>query len=182
LAEGVPNIVIRARTDADLVDCVVFLRDVHELSGYPVNWPADPKAWLTPPGALGCWVITVDDQVAGHVALTADGEGVLVERLFVDPKRTGGGLGRQLLGHSRPRVHDAGRAIGPFWSHGSPASVDLPAVSELEVKRQAKLPEISCVPRIELDRFWPWGSAKSGRSCPTGKSLPIYGNEKSSPK
>lgn len=91
---------IRGRADADLDDCVVFLKDVQESAGYPVNWPADPRSWLTPPEALGCWVVVVDNQVAGHVALTADGpDDALIERLFVDPKRTGAGLGRRLLDH-----------------------------------------------------------------------------------
>lgn len=90
----------RFRTDADLDQCVTFLRDVHEQAGYPVNWPADPESWLTPPNALGCWVITSDDRVVGHVAITVDRPGhALVERLFVDPKETGAGLGRHLLAH-----------------------------------------------------------------------------------
>jgi GNAT superfamily N-acetyltransferase len=96
----VPSVAIRARADADLEACVAFLRTVHETAGYPVNWPADPDAWLTPPDALGSWVATADDRVVGHVALTLSGPGaVLVERLFVDPKETGAGLGRRLLDH-----------------------------------------------------------------------------------
>ncbi|GAA1566320.1 GNAT family N-acetyltransferase [Kribbella sancticallisti] len=91
---------IRTRTDADFVDCVVLLRDVHESAGYPVNWPADPKDWLTPPDALGCWVVTVDGEVAGHVAVGAEDGRAFVERLFVDPQRGGRGLGRQLLDHA----------------------------------------------------------------------------------
>lgn len=91
---------IRLRTDADLETCVAFLRTVHAKAGYPVNWPAEPRDWLTPPDLLGCWVITVEDRVAGHVAVTRGGPGqALVERLFVDPAETGAGLGRQLLDH-----------------------------------------------------------------------------------
>ncbi len=50
---------IRQRADADLEACITFLRAVHEQAGYPINWPANPRSWLTPPDALGCWVITV---------------------------------------------------------------------------------------------------------------------------
>jgi ribosomal-protein-alanine N-acetyltransferase len=97
---AVPTTAIRARTDADLEACVAFLRPVHETAGYPVNWPADPDAWLTPPDALGSWVATADARVVGHVALTFSGPGaVLVERFFVDPEETGAGLGRRLLDH-----------------------------------------------------------------------------------
>jgi GNAT superfamily N-acetyltransferase len=96
----VAAIEIRVRADDDLDECIRFLRDVQAGAGYPVNWPVDPKAWLTPADALGCWVVTVDRKVAGHVALTADGaDAALVERLFVDPRQTGAGLGRRLLAH-----------------------------------------------------------------------------------
>ncbi|TDU89042.1 acetyltransferase (GNAT) family protein [Kribbella voronezhensis] len=91
---------IRPRTDADLDRCTAFLRTVHDKAGYPINWPDDPRGWLTPPGALGCWVITVGGRVAGHVAVTRGEPGqALVERLFVDPAETGAGLGRRLLDH-----------------------------------------------------------------------------------
>jgi GNAT superfamily N-acetyltransferase len=80
---------------------VTLLREVHEASAYPVNWPADPTHWLTPPNALGCWAVTVNAEVAGHLAVTRTGGTALVERLFVDPNRTGQGLGRRLLDHAR---------------------------------------------------------------------------------
>ncbi|MER7248302.1 GNAT family N-acetyltransferase [Kribbella sp. NPDC000426] len=89
--------VIRDRRDSDLPVCIEILRDVHEQAGYPINWPADPARWLTPEQALGIWVVVDGDQVVGHVVLTAAGPGAEVERLFVDPKATGRGLGRQLL-------------------------------------------------------------------------------------
>ncbi|MEV6283018.1 GNAT family N-acetyltransferase [Kribbella sp. NPDC051770] len=91
---------IRSREDADFVDCVVLLRDVHETAGYPINWPGDPKTWLTPPNLLGAWVITSYGEVAGHVVVSAVDGRATVERLFVDPKQTGQGLGRQLLDHA----------------------------------------------------------------------------------
>jgi GNAT superfamily N-acetyltransferase len=103
--------IIRPRTDADFVSCVVLLRDVHESAGYPVNWPDDPKDWLTPPDAVGCWVVTVDGEVAGHVAVTKSEGGALVERLFVDPQQTGQGLGRQLLDHTTKVSADHGLSL-----------------------------------------------------------------------
>ena len=91
---------LRTRTEADLDRCIEFLRTVHDKAGYPINWPDDPQGWLTPPDAVGCWVITVDDRVVGHVAVTRGAPGqALVERLFVDPAETGAGLGRRLLDH-----------------------------------------------------------------------------------
>jgi len=104
--------VIRERSDADLDVCVALLREVHELAGYPVNWPADPHAWLTPSDRLGCWVAVVDGRVAGHVVLTADGPGVAsVERLFVDPKATRAGVGRRLLEHCVTTAAELGRQL-----------------------------------------------------------------------
>ncbi|TKK74659.1 GNAT family N-acetyltransferase [Kribbella jiaozuonensis] len=90
---------IRERHDEDLPVCVHILRAVHEQAGYPINWPTDPARWLTPEDALGIWVAVDAEQVVGHVILTAAGPAAEVERLFVDPKATGQGIGRQLLQH-----------------------------------------------------------------------------------
>jgi GNAT superfamily N-acetyltransferase len=101
---------IRSRTEADLDRCVTFLRTVHDKAGYPINWPADPRDWLSPPDTLGCWVITTDDRVVGHVAITRGEPGqALVERLFVDPAETGAGLGRRLLDHCLTIADQLGR-------------------------------------------------------------------------
>ncbi|WBQ04684.1 GNAT family N-acetyltransferase [Kribbella sp. CA-293567] len=103
---------IRIRTTADLETCVRLLAEVHEASGYPVNWPADPVAWLSPWEALGCWVVTVDDEVVGHLIVTAEGaREALVERLFVEPRRTGSGLGRLLLEHAVTFARSQGRHL-----------------------------------------------------------------------
>ncbi|GAA3578749.1 GNAT family N-acetyltransferase [Kribbella ginsengisoli] len=89
---------IRTRTAADLDACVRLLAEVHKNSAYPVNWPADPAGWLSPEEALGCWVLTVEGELAGHLIVTAEGtDTALVERLFVDPRRTRAGFGRRLL-------------------------------------------------------------------------------------
>ncbi|MFD3403136.1 GNAT family N-acetyltransferase [Kribbella sp. NPDC058693] len=92
-------VLIRERHDEDLPVCVDILRAVHEQASYPINWPTDPARWLTPEAALGIWVAVDAEQVVGHVILTAAGPAAEVERLFVDPKATGQGIGRQLLQH-----------------------------------------------------------------------------------
>ena len=103
---------IRERADDDLDVCVELLKDVHELAGYPINWPADARTWLTPQDGLGCWVAVTDGRVVGHVALTANGPGgAFVERLFVDPKATRAGIGRQLLAHSVTTAAELGRKL-----------------------------------------------------------------------
>src|SRR5579875_1359301 len=58
---------IRVREDGDLDRCVQALAAVHQTSGYPANWPADPAGWLTPGGMAGAWVATTAaEPVAGH--------------------------------------------------------------------------------------------------------------------
>jgi [ribosomal protein S18]-alanine N-acetyltransferase len=103
---------IRERGEQDLDICVRLLRAVHQVAGYPVNWPVDPRRWLTPEDGLGCWVAVRDERVVGHVALTANGpDGVSVERLFVDPEATRAGIGRQLLDHSVKAAAELGRKL-----------------------------------------------------------------------
>jgi GNAT superfamily N-acetyltransferase len=108
----VTSTLIRTRTAADLDDCVRLLAEVHKTAGYPVNWPADPGGWLSPEEALGCWVLTLDGELAGHLIVTAeDADTALVERLFVDPRRTRAGLGRQLLEHAIDFAAEQGRRL-----------------------------------------------------------------------
>jgi GNAT superfamily N-acetyltransferase len=90
--------VIRIREPADLPACVAVLRAVHEADGYPLNWPADPAAWLTPPGTRQAWVAVDARTVAGHAIVTADGE---LSRLFVSPRRRGEGVARELIARAR---------------------------------------------------------------------------------
>lgn len=97
---------IRRRREADVAGCVRVLRAVHERAGYPVNWPADPQAWLA--GDLVWVAVRSDGTVCGQVAVADDAAGPLVERLFVDPGHTGAGIGRALLRHG---LREA-RAIG----------------------------------------------------------------------
>ncbi|WP_344233107.1 GNAT family N-acetyltransferase [Kribbella hippodromi] len=102
---------IRNRRDEDLDVCVGLLRAVHEQAGYPINWPEDPRGWLTPASRLGCWVAESDGRVAGHVVLTAVGDRAEVERLFVDPAVTRKGIGRRLLDHCVTTAAELGREL-----------------------------------------------------------------------
>lgn len=105
---------IRARADADLDGCVAVLRRVHEHDGYPLRWPADPAAWLSPGRQAAAWVAEHDGLLAGHVALTTAHPGaaatawsgalrtdtdrlLCVATLFVDPRQRGHGIGARLL-------------------------------------------------------------------------------------
>jgi GNAT superfamily N-acetyltransferase len=104
------DVSIRPRTRADLDACVAALRAVHEADRYPLNWPADPARWLTPPGLAAAWVATLDDvHLAGHALLLESPSGDLeLARLFVPPAarrravasallRTAAALGRPLF-------------------------------------------------------------------------------------
>jgi GNAT superfamily N-acetyltransferase len=105
----VNTITIRHRTTADLQACVGLLRRIHEGDRYPVHWPADPIAFLTPEDALVTWVATRDGALVGHVMLADAPAGlseatsigrqglVLLRQLFVAPEARGQRLGRQLL-------------------------------------------------------------------------------------
>ena len=102
---------IRIREAADLLGCVAVLRRVHEISGYPSNWPEDPGGWITPRGMVAAWVAEHGGLIAGHVALvrnvrldgllraTGLAPGALggIARLYVDPRVRRQGLAQALL-------------------------------------------------------------------------------------
>jgi ribosomal-protein-alanine N-acetyltransferase len=102
---------LRTREPEDLDGCVAMLRLVHEISGYPSNWPHDPGRWLTPAGQVAAVVAEDDGQLVGHVGLV---QGVRtpcllrvtgrdptelggITRLFVNPAAQRQGLARALL-------------------------------------------------------------------------------------
>ncbi|GAA4071306.1 GNAT family N-acetyltransferase [Nonomuraea soli] len=85
---------IRPRTPEDLPACVEALAGVQAADRYPVDWPADPGAWLTPEGIAGAWIAVDAGAVTGHVILTRTRE---VSRLFVTPAARGHGLAGALL-------------------------------------------------------------------------------------
>jgi GNAT superfamily N-acetyltransferase len=105
---------IRPRFPADMVSCVSLLSQVHEQDGYPLLWPADPRAWLSGSRQLNAWVADQAGVIAGHVALTrprpaaaADiwaaalrvraADLLCVSLLFVAPQERGRGTGGRLL-------------------------------------------------------------------------------------
>ena len=66
--------IVRPRREADLDRCAEALLLVHRSDSYPLNWPADPRAWLAP--ATAAWVAeAADGTIAGHVAVRESGDG-----------------------------------------------------------------------------------------------------------
>jgi len=101
----------RPRRSSDLPACVAALRAVHDTDGYPLRWPADPEAWLSPPEPIGAWVAEDAEQLVGHVLLARVpardplvpllswpvGEVAEVKRLFVVPAARRRRVGATLL-------------------------------------------------------------------------------------
>ncbi|MGV9306663.1 GNAT family N-acetyltransferase [Nonomuraea sp. NPDC003727] len=92
---------IRDRTAADMDACIQTLSEVQAADRYPVDWPTDPGAWLTPERLLRAWIAVEAEAVLGHVALSRDME---VTRLFVAPTARGRGVAAQLLDFVRTAV------------------------------------------------------------------------------
>ena len=95
---------VRRREAADIDRCVRALTAVHQTSGYPTNWPADPARWLTPDGITSAWVAATRElAVAGHVVLRqpaagpSGGRAAEVSRLFVVPAARHQGVAWALL-------------------------------------------------------------------------------------
>lgn len=108
---------IRSREQTDIAACVTLLAVVHAVDRYPLRWPVDPAAWLTPDRLLAAWVaISAEAELGmtGHVALcSAAGDEAApvwsaaagvpperiaeVARLFISPDVRGRGVGATLL-------------------------------------------------------------------------------------
>ncbi|MCZ4119853.1 GNAT family N-acetyltransferase [Streptomyces sp. H39-S7] len=114
---------------SDLDGCVQVLREVHDVDGYPVNWPDRPSEWLTRTSQLAAWVAERDGQVVGHITLSRSGQGdaapalwssregvpvratAVISRLFVAPAARGHHIGALLMARA---VRDAReRALHP---------------------------------------------------------------------
>lgn len=89
---------VRTRNAHDVAACIEVLTTVHHVDGYPMTWPADPIAWLSPPNTLAAFVAVDEVDVVGHVLLVGDADGpAKVSRLFVAPPRRASGIGDRLL-------------------------------------------------------------------------------------
>ncbi len=97
------SVVVRERSGVDLEACAMLLLRVHGLHRYPIHWPADPAGWLSPPYTRAAWVAVRDDEIVGHVCVTASAgppRRLILERLFVSPDYVGRGVGRALVTHA----------------------------------------------------------------------------------
>jgi GNAT superfamily N-acetyltransferase len=91
-------VLIRERQPADLDRCVAALRAVHEADAYPLNWPADPAAWLTPPSMSVAWIAELPGgAIAGHVAV----QDTELSRLFVTPEARRSSVATALVDRAR---------------------------------------------------------------------------------
>ena len=95
----------------DLDKCVEALRVVYDADAYPLNWPADPCGWLTPPRLLQAWIAEEPGgAVAGHVAVQSlpdisDSQAraghAELSRLYVTPAARRRSLASALVRHAR---------------------------------------------------------------------------------
>ncbi|MFJ9944074.1 GNAT family N-acetyltransferase [Streptomyces erythrochromogenes] len=120
------NTSVRHRTTPDLSPCARALAEVHEHDGYPVNWPAAPDTWLTPPSLLDAWVAERHGHIAGHIVLSRSGPGdaapalwsartgaspdatAVINRLFVAPSARGHHLGAALMARAATEARSRG--------------------------------------------------------------------------
>ena len=96
------------RAEEHLAGCVAALRAVYEADAYPIRWPADPLAWLSPADAIESWVALLGDHIVGHAALRRteppapvaariEGTPAMLSRLFTIPSVRRRGLARRLV-------------------------------------------------------------------------------------
>ena len=123
------DILIRARTAADLDAAAAALVEVHRTDGYPVEGVDDPYAWLVDPHQLAAWVAELDGQTVGHIALSEPQPGdaaatvwnddtdnggeppAVLGRLFVLREARGHALGEQLVQTADAYARQHGRRL-----------------------------------------------------------------------
>lgn len=96
--------VIRERSVLDLEACAAMLAQVHVEQRYPIRWPDDCHAWLTPANVAAAWVAVRGDEVIGHVCVARKHQmppELTLERLFVSPDAAGSGVGGALIDQAR---------------------------------------------------------------------------------
>lgn len=111
-------LIVRTRHATDLDECVEALRAVHNADAYPLNWPADPHGWLTPPRLLQAWIAEGPrGTVAGHVAVqrlsnTANSQAPArhaeLSRLYVTPAARRHSVASRLVRQARSWAADQG--------------------------------------------------------------------------
>lgn len=119
---------VRPRAADDVPHLVRLLGDQQAGSGYPVRWPLPypTEEFVVRATELAAWVAEVDGRVVGHVSLLALGTGwdtdawvagtglepsamAAVGVLFVDPARSGLGIGSRLLTTAVEQARALGR-------------------------------------------------------------------------
>lgn len=115
---------VRPRLPADIAACVAVLEAVRAADGYPVRWPDDPTAWISPARSRA-YVADVDGAVVGHACVVhgaADVAAVAaadvpadqvatLSRLFVTPTARGRGLGEALITAATLATSAAGQRL-----------------------------------------------------------------------
>lgn len=126
---GAPDdLLVRARTAADLEPLAAILAAQQPVSGYPQRWPLPfpVERFLARAGELGAWVAELDGALVGHVSVTTTDAGVetdgwvsgtgraadqlaAVSVLFVDHTVAGRGVGTALLDRAVAFIRASGR-------------------------------------------------------------------------
>jgi GNAT superfamily N-acetyltransferase len=103
---------VRPRTDDDLDALQRVAEAVQEVDGYPPYLPGELRDFVTN-HAIAAWVVEVDGDVAGHVALHRHSSGPVMALAAEATGRPAEDLGvvARLLVHPDVRRRGAGRAL-----------------------------------------------------------------------
>jgi hypothetical protein len=103
-------VLVRSKTSADIPACIGLLGEVHASDGYPMHWPRDAHRFIAPPYERAGWVVSIGEELVGHVSLHDPGGDpafehacavtglpaerlALVARLIVTPTARHAGIG-----------------------------------------------------------------------------------------